>query len=147
MEQAQHDVSNPVINTLEFEGTKESFMSAISNMKSENALMQSSEIGWISIVLQNCALHFEEFCIGVFKGLIVYKNELPLIYLNNTRVSNARYVRISFNTVRDNLCSIKAKNEHNLSVNSVLTIVGSIGVLVLVYKYSENIGSVFDWKR
>lgn len=128
MEHAQHDVQNTIINTLEFDGTKESFMSAISNMKSENALMQSSEIGWISIVLQNCGLHFEEFCIGVFKGLIVYKNELPLIYLNNTRISNARYIRISFNTVRKNLCSIKTKNDES-TVRSVLTIVGAIGVV------------------
>lgn len=96
MEQAQHDVANPIINAIEFDGTKDSFLSAISNMKSENALMQSTEIGWISIVLQNCARNFDDFCIGGFKGLIIYKNELPLIYLNNTRISNARYVRNLF---------------------------------------------------
>lgn len=146
MEQAQHDVTNSIISAMEFDGTKDSFISAISNMKSENAIMQSAEIGWISSVLQNCGLHFDEFCIGVFKGLIVYKNELPLIYLNNTRVTNARYIRISYNTIRDNLCSVKMRNESNLG--KIIAVAGVVGIVFIggnmLYRYSD---SVFDWKR
>jgi hypothetical protein len=162
----EKDVDNITFTSFEYDGTLKSYQDAIYKLTSENKIMISSSIQWISIVLNYFCKEetFEAYDITNVKGVLISKNELPFCYIKNLNPNDhsTRYLRISYESIRsiisnitvyeDCLKSVTEKQRRSYvpgfdNVKSFLfgITVGVVGLYIIVTKCDEGI-QIFDSK-
>jgi len=101
---SEKDVDNVTFTSFEYDGSLKSYQDAIYKLKSENKIVISSSIQWITIILDYFCIKetFDLYDIANIKGLLISKNELPFCYIKNQNPNNhsIRYMRISYESVR-----------------------------------------------
>ena len=139
----ENDVFESVSNTtLEYDGTNETFKNAISQLKAENKIIQSTEIEWIGLVLNHFCDRFQDYCVGTFQGILIVKNELPFLLIKNTKEKQEgqqnRYIRFSYDLLKN---AIPRKQQQNYSSGKsfvagfvIGSVVAAIVLLTLIPK-------------
>lgn len=148
------------LTSFEFDGTIKSFQDAIYKLTSENRVMNSSSIQWISMILNYfCDKEaFDSYDIANMKGVLISRNELPFCYIKNQNPKDTatRYIKISYESIRsvitnvtmydtclEKLCHEQTKTNYIPSANNVKSFMfgvtaGVIGVFAIVFYSHSN---------
>ena len=106
----EKDIDNITFTSFEYDGSIKSYQDAIYKLTSENKIVISSSIQWISIILNYFCIKemFDAYDIANIKGVLISKNELPFCYINNQNLNNhsTRYMRISYESIRSIISNI-----------------------------------------
>ena len=108
---SEHNTDLVFGKSMIYDGSKRSFKTAVESFESDNVVLNSSEIEWIQIIMKHCAVFFDEYKIQLFSGVMICKQEIPLIFISKHSDSNdlndlndlndrGRYVRISYDALR-----------------------------------------------
>ena len=94
-------IGDTVLHTYKYDGSQDSFATAVSKLKCDNKVLQSPEMEWIRYLLEFLSTYYIAYDLGELTGVAVYKHQLPFVFIQSENEQSSKILRVSYDALRN----------------------------------------------